>query len=283
MSHNIPFKVGLFIVITSAMIVSFIGYVAYKKGIFAKEHSFLLSSKSGENLTEGMPVVFSGFKIGRVDSLELNASGIVMIKIKVPDQHVKWIRSDSVFVLEKPLIGSARLIVATANLQSPMLPETAVPQIVESNDINDVVKSVKPILEKISGIIDHVEKLTANLADPGGDMAKIMNHTKSASQQVDGILKKIDVMAAKTDDRIYGREGVLAQVQTILKELIAKLRKLDPVIDNIQKISSDTTETTKDLKLLRQDIDVMVNDISSMVSDIDKLIPLKKETQPKLP
>jgi len=57
MPRNIQFKVGLFIIITSVMIVAFIGYVAYKKGVFAKEHTYTLSSKSGENLTEGMPVV----------------------------------------------------------------------------------------------------------------------------------------------------------------------------------------------------------------------------------
>jgi len=283
MPRNIQFKVGLFIIITSVMIVAFIGYVAYKKGVFAKEYTYTLSSKSGENLTEGMPVVFSGFKIGRVDSLELNAAGLVVIKIKVPDQHVRWVRADSVFILEKPLIGSARIYVATANLNAPALSEGATPQIIEANDINDAVKSIKPILEKISSITHHVETLTSNLADPGGDIAKILSNAKNASQRVDGILKKVDAMAAKTDEQFYGSQGVLAHIQTILKDLIVKLKKMDPVLDNIHKISADTADTTGDLKLLRQDIDRMVHDINGVVNDIDKLIPLKKETQLKLP
>jgi phospholipid/cholesterol/gamma-HCH transport system substrate-binding protein len=283
MPRNIQFKVGLFIIITSVMIVAFIGYVAYKKGVFAKEYTYTLSSKSGENLTEGMPVVFSGFKIGRVDSLELNAAGLVVIKIKVPDQHVRWVRADSVFILEKPLIGSARIYVATANLNAPALSEGATPQIIEANDINDAVKSIKPILEKISSITHHVETLTSNLADPGGDIAKILSNAKNASQRVDGILKKVDAIAAKTDEQFYGSQGVLAHIQTILKDLIVKLKKMDPVLDNIHKISADTADTTGDLKLLRQDIDRMVHDINGVVNDIDKLIPLKKETQLKLP
>jgi phospholipid/cholesterol/gamma-HCH transport system substrate-binding protein len=283
MPRNIQFKVGLFIIITSVMIVAFIGYVAYKKGVFAKEYTYTLSSKSGENLTEGMPVVFSGFKIGRVDSLELNTAGLVVIKIKVPDQHVRWVRADSVFILEKPLIGSARIYVATANLNAPALSEGATPQIIEANDINDTVKSIKPILEKISSITHHVETLTSNLADPGGDVAKILSNAKNASQRVDGILKKVDAMAAKTDEQFYGSQGVLAHIQTILKDLIVKLKKMDPVLDNIHKISADTADTTGDLKLLRQDIDRMVHDINGVVNDIDKLIPLKKETQLKLP
>jgi phospholipid/cholesterol/gamma-HCH transport system substrate-binding protein len=283
MPRNIQFKVGLFIIITSVMIVAFIGYVAYKKGVFAKEHTYTLSSKSGENLTEGMPVVFSGFKIGRVDSLELNAAGLVVIKIKVPDQHIRWVRADSVFILEKPLIGSARIYVATANLSAPALSEEAIPQIVEANDINDAVKSIKPILEKISSITHHVETLTSNLADPGGDMAKILSNAKNATQRVDGILQKVDAMASKTDEQLYGSQGALTHVQTILKDLIVKLKKMDPVLDNIHRISADTADTTKDMKDLRQDIDSMVNDMNALLNDIDRLIPLKKETHLKLP
>ena len=283
MSRNIQFKVGLFIIITSVMILSFIGYVAYKKGFFAKQHTYALSSKSGENLTEGMPVVFSGFKIGQVDSLELNSDGLVMIKIKVPDQHIKWIRADSIFILEKPLIGSARIYIATANLNSPPLPETVIPQIVEVNDINNAIKNIKPILEKIGSIADNIETLIANLADPDGDLTKILSNTRNVTVQADGILKKVDAMAEKTDEQLYGSQGVLAHVQTILKDLIVKLKKIDPVLDNVHKISADTADTTRDLKILRQDIDSMVADINNVVNDIDKLIPLKKETQLKLP
>jgi phospholipid/cholesterol/gamma-HCH transport system substrate-binding protein len=283
MARNIQFKVGLFIIITSVMILSFIGYVAYKKGFFAKQQTYTLSSKSGENLTEGMPVVFSGFKIGQVDALELNSDGLVMIKIKVPDQHIKWIRADSIFILEKPLIGSARIYIATANLNSPPLPETVIPQIVEVNDINNAIKNIKPILEKIGSIADNIETLIANLADPDGDLTKILSNTRNVTLQADGILKKVDAMAEKTDEQLYGSQGVLTHVQTILKDLIVKLKKMDPVLDNIHKISADTADTTRDLKILRQDIDSMVADINNVVNDIDKLIPLKKETQLKLP
>jgi phospholipid/cholesterol/gamma-HCH transport system substrate-binding protein len=283
MPHNIQFKVGLFIVITTLLIISFIGYVAYKKGFFSKEHTYTLSSRSGENLTEGMPVVFSGFKIGRVDSMELNSDGLVIIKIKVPDQHIKWIRAESIFILEKPLIGSARIYIATANLNSPPLPEKAIPRIVEANDINEAIKNVKPIVEKINNIADNIQILTSNLVEPDGDMTRILSNAKNITQQVNGILKKVDTMAEKTDERFYGKEGVLIHITALLKEMIAKMKKMDPILDNVNKITLDTADTTKDMKLLRQDIDRMVNDMNIMVNDIDKLIPFKKETQIKLP
>ena len=56
------FKVGLFIVSTTIIILAALLYLANEKGFFAKVYTFTLSSKSGDGLTEGMPVVFSGIQ-----------------------------------------------------------------------------------------------------------------------------------------------------------------------------------------------------------------------------
>jgi len=99
------FKVGLFIVSTTIIILAALLYLANEKGFFAKVYTFTLSSKSGDGLTEGMPVVFSGFNIGKVSTLELDDKGLVLIKIKISQRHVKWIKADSAFILYRPLIG----------------------------------------------------------------------------------------------------------------------------------------------------------------------------------
>lgn len=68
MAKNIERKVGLFILITTALIVASVVYIAYKKDVFTPTHTYTLSSKSGDNLTEGMPVVFPGSRSGRSKS-----------------------------------------------------------------------------------------------------------------------------------------------------------------------------------------------------------------------
>lgn len=283
MPHKIQLKVGLFIVSTIVLILSFLGYVAYKKGFFSTEQTFSLSSKSGENLTEGMPVVFSGFKIGRVNSLELNSDGIVLIKIKIPDRHVKWIRSDSIFILEKPLLGAARINISTVNLNAAPLTNKIIPQVIEANDINETVKNVRPIVEKVNKIADNVERITANFSNPRGDLNRILNNVRDVTKQAGTILKKVDIIAAKTDEGIYGQDGLLPTVRTILVDLTFKLKKLDPAFDHVTKISANAADSTRDLKLLRQDLDEAVHAISGLIQDIDKLIPLKKEREIKLP
>lgn len=299
MSKKIEFKVGLFVVVTSILIIGCVIYLAYSKGYFTREYTYTLSSKTGEDLTEGMPVLFSGYKIGRVETLELNDRGMLLIKIRIPEQHAKWIRSNSTFSLYRPLIGSSRLIVATESLNSPELSPKTITEIVVVNDINETIKKVQPILEKVDKVVTNVEHITANLTDPQGNVNKILSHSekltgnlakkdtllemtvgsKESVQSVNESLIKIKDILLKTEDQIYGNDGVLPLVRKILKDIIVKLEKIDIALDNVVKISADTADSTKDLKLLRAEIDSTVNSIGKLINEIDKKIPFKKEPE----
>lgn len=317
MIQKIELKVGLFLIITSVMIAASIGYVAYKKDFFAKIHTFTLAAKSGEDLTEGMPVVFSGFKIGLVQALELSNDGSVLIKIKIPERHVKWIRTDSTFIVNKPLIGSARIVVVTDNLQSSILSSTQVPEVTNVSDINETIKQARPLLDKVNRIASNVETITATVAAPDGSVQKMLAHveqltgnlaqkksfaemaignqesldalyaaikkTKDITAQVEAILQKADKMATKTDAQVYGEEGVLPVVNKSLQDVLAKLQKLDTTVDNINKISADAAASTSDLKALREQVDAAVFSLNELVKEIEQKIPFKKAPEIKLP
>lgn len=317
MTLSREFKVGLFIGCTTIIIVAALLYLAMEKGVFEKMHTFTLSSRSGDGFTEGMPVVFSGFDIGKVQALELNDKGIVLIKIKVPDRHVKWIRSDSSFILYRPLIGSARIVVNTDNFKSPPLDENKIPEVTIVNDINDAIAKIEPVLQKVTQIADNVELLTRNLSDPKGDLNRVLGNAekittnlaskkslvemavsdeesvkalndslkklKDITTNVDRILTKVDKMADKTDSEIYGKDGTLPQINVILKDIAGKLQKLDKTVDNINKISTDTSEGMKDFHILRSDIDDVVKTLDDVVKKLDAIIGSKKAPEFKVP
>jgi phospholipid/cholesterol/gamma-HCH transport system substrate-binding protein len=317
MTQRIEFKVGLFIIITSLLILATIGYVAVQKGVFSKFHTYTLSSKSGDNLTEGMPVTVWGVTIGRVSSLTLNEQGTVLIQIKIPDRHVRMIRAGSTFVLDKPLIGTPRIIVTTKNLHGLPLAPGMVPELTESNDINEIIKRAKPIVDKADRIMGNVEQITAMMADPQGDINRILRDLetliarfsqkgsilemavgdpesvksihaalrklKDIAERADDILRRVDAMAGKTDEEITGRDGVLPQFRNILRDLLAKLAKLDVTFDNINKVSSAAVDSTYDLRVLRNELDEAVKAIGDLADEIDRKIPFKTRPEIKLP
>jgi len=317
MMQRIEFKVGLFILITSLLIVASIGYVAYRKGAFSKVYTYTLSSRTGENLTEGMPVAVWGFTIGRVSGLELNEKGIVLIRIKVPERHIRMIRADSQFILDKPLIGSPRILIKTTDLNGLPLSPEMVPELTESNDINEMIKRARPIVDKADRIMANIPQITANLADPDGDVNLILRdfetliarfskkeslleiaigdpesvksiygalrQLREIAGRADGILRRIDEMAGKTDEELYGPDGVLPQFRDILRDLLAKLVKIDATFDNINQISGEAADSTKDLKALRHELDAAISILGNLAVEIDRMIPFKKKPEIKLP
>ena len=303
-------KVGLFVGCTAILVVLALLYLAAGKGVFETTYTFTLSSKSGDSFAEGMPVVFSGFNIGKVQALELNDQGIVLIKIKIPDRHVKWIRSASTFILYRPLIGSASIVVNTPNLKSSPLDANKIKEVVIINDINDAIAKIEPVLERLTEIADNVENLTYNLSDPKGDLSRVLGNAEKITtnlaskkslvemavsdeesvkalndslKKLKDITTKVDMMADKTDKEIYGTDGALPQVNTILKDLVSKLQKLDKTVDNINKISTDTSEGMKDFHILRSDIDDVVNSLGKVVKKLDAIMGSKKAPEFKVP
>ncbi len=296
MPKNIAFRVGLFVVVTVLLITAFVGYVAYKKDVFSKVYTFTFSSKSGEGFSEGMPLVFSGFEIGKVQSLELNEKGIVLIKIKVPERHVKWIRSGTIFILDRPLIGSAKIVVYTENLNSPVLSTDMVPEIYPVDSINEAIQKVQPILKKIDIILANSVKITTNLSGKEtllematGDRESVksinefLKKSKDIGYKLDSILKKADSLTTKTDESLFGTDGLLPLVRTMLKDIIDKLERLNATIDDLPEISSNVSKSTGDLDKLRQDIDATIDTSNELLKNIDRILPGKKEREIKLP
>jgi phospholipid/cholesterol/gamma-HCH transport system substrate-binding protein len=101
--------------------------------------------------------------------------------------------------------------------------------------------------------------------------------------KADGILQRVDAMAGKTDEELYGRDGVLPQFRNILRDLLAKLAKIDATFDNINKVSSEAADSTKDLRALRNELDETVTAIGNLADEIDRKIPFKTRPEIKLP
>lgn len=317
MAQKLEFKVGLFITITTLLIMASIGYVFYKKGIFAPVHTYTLSSRTGESVTEGMPVVFGGIVIGRVNSTELDEQGTVIIRIKIPERYNRVIRADSKFVIEKPLLGASRIVVTTGNLKGPPLSPATVSEITVSSDINEIIRRAQPIVDKADRIMGSVAQITENLADPNGEVRGILKDAQTVtsrfskkesilemavgdpesiraihatlrklgdiSARADAILAKAETLTGKTGEQIYGPDGVLPLVRDILRDLLAKLMKLDTALDNINRVSGEAADSTQNLKALRNEIDAVIIAIGDLVAEVDRKIPFKTKPEIKLP
>ncbi len=314
--NTLHFKVGLFAAVVLLLGATFLGYLLHARGYFEHPYRLDLAAASADGVAPGMPLVFSGIEIGRVTSLGLNDGGGIVIQLELLTRNAKWLRENSSYFLDKPLLGSARIRIESPNLAAPALPDGSTMLLLSS----DLSKDIPLLVERVKAVLDNVEHLTrrngeadatlGNLKTVTGRMTgeygvlegvlgspenaravtESLDRTRALITRLDALAQKVDGMAGKTDQWLFAEKGVadqtgeaLAQVRLMLADAQSSLKKADALMGNAVEISADVRQGTQDLAVLRAEIDDAVRQANSLINEINRKWPFAREPEVKLP
>jgi len=308
--NKLHLKVGIFAFATLILGAAFLVYMLYARGFFNGTFQLQLAASNADYVVPGVPLTFSGIEIGQVTSLGLNDGGGIVIRAQLPARHAKWLKVDSTFMLDKPIVGGAKIRVSSPHLDAPALPNNATMLLVTS----DVTKEIPLLVERVKAVLANVEHITR----PGGEINATLANAKTITDRMTGeygvmegvlgsrekaraltesldktraLMIKLDGIAAKTDQWLFAQNGVadstresLTQIRTLLTDAQASLKKADLVLKNAVDISANVNNSTQDLGQLRSEIDDAVRHASSLVNEISKKWPFAPKTpEVKLP
>jgi phospholipid/cholesterol/gamma-HCH transport system substrate-binding protein len=151
-------KVGILLAVAGMVAIALVGYVLYARGVFEQTQRLTLITDNAEGVSAGMDLTFAGFPIGRVRRLSLSDDGKARIHIRVPVSEVRWLRTTTIFTLEVPLVGGAKIRAFTANLEDPPLPDRVERALLRgdaSAEIPLMVATLRSVLENIDRITDN--------------------------------------------------------------------------------------------------------------------------------
>jgi len=314
--NKLHFKVGLFAAASLLLAGAFVVYLLHARGFFEDTFHLQLAAASADGVAPGVPVVFSGIEIGRVTTLGLNEAGGIVIHATFLERNAKWLRENSTFTLDKPIVGGAKIRVDSPDLDAPALPDNATVLMLTS----DISKELPALVERVKAVLDNVEHLTrkdgeitatlANLQTVTGRMTgeygmleSILGSQEKARTvtdsldgiralvgRLDSLALKVDGMAAKADQWLFAPEGVaeqthesLAQIRLMLNDAQSSLKKADAMLTNAVAISADVKEGTQDIATLRAEIDDAVSKANALVNKINRMWPFASEPEVKLP
>ena len=309
MKSSANFRVGLFLLLSLVMIACFIAFILVKKNVFTNHLYFTLSSSTGEGITEGMPLLFSGFEIGKVEKFELDDKGTVLVLVKVPEEHAHRINKSSVFTLERPLIGSSRFIVTTPNLTETFADSNYIFETQMVDDINEVIKKLQPMVEKIDDIatnlktltdekshlnktLVHVEKITNDLAQKRGVIEMMAGDKAAAAQFREGVahlnnsLSEIETLIGnanktlvKADDQILGGDGMIAKINSqvfgdegTVGQINAMLEDVNKKMTDLDVLIASLITSGKNLEEGTKDMDVLRKDLDSIINSVNSMV-----------
>lgn len=313
---NLELKVGLLLGVTALITLGFIVFLLDARGAFERTQPLTLTADNADGVSIGMPVTFSGFPIGQVQRMTLTDSGQVHLTIAIPEKNLRWLRTTSVFTLEKPLVGAAKIKAYTANLKDPALPADAERELFTGDTAQEIpilVARLKGILENVEAMtqagssinqsLANVSTVTQRMAGQYGLMEGMLGSPENARKVVDsidranaliqslnGVSLRVDSTLAKTDQRLFGQEGVMDgvqrsinQVNGILGDARDSLKKADAILDNAQGISADVKGATTDIATLRTEVDDSLSKVNHLINEVNRKWPFARDAEVKLP
>jgi phospholipid/cholesterol/gamma-HCH transport system substrate-binding protein len=278
---GLQIKAALLVLLMVLLVGGAVVYLMYARGVFEATQKLVLVADDSEGVVVGMDLTFSGFPIGRVSQIELSAEGNARMIMEVPKKDAHWLRSTSIFTLERGLVGSTKLRAYSGILTDPALEDGATRALLvgdASSEIPKLVATAKELIQNLKALtaadssldasLGNVKTLTEKLNGKGGALGAILGdekHTEkllTALDRTNSLLAKVDSMAAKADTQVFGPNGVMkdaqatvVQLNAMLAEARTSLKKVDAILVDAQAVSANAKAATADLGVLRADVE----------------------------
>lgn len=309
-------KVGVLLGVSLVVALGFVAYILSARGAFDDFRRLTLVADNVDGVSAGMDLTFSGFPIGRVRRLSLGDDGKARIHLRIPVTEAKWLRETTVFTLEIPLVGGARLRAYTANLKDPPLPDRAVRPVLRGDtnqEIPAMVATIRQALQNVEDMtsresslqksIDNARMVTERMAGKYGVVGGVLGSEDNARkligaldranallESLGGVSKRLDGVVAKADQRILGPSGLadetqkaVGQANAILGDIRESLKKVDGILADAQAISGSARAATTDLVALRAEVEASLRKVTSLIDEINRKWPFERDTKVKLP
>lgn len=313
---HLEFKAVVLLGFMLALIVAAALYVMYARGLFESTQELVLVSEDSEGVVVGMNMTFSGFPIGRVRRIELDAEGKARIVVDVASKDAHWLRQSSVFTVVRGLVGGTNIRAYTGVLTDKLLEDGAVRTVLQGDagaEVPKLIAAAKDLLESVSTLVSkqgalgasfgNLQTLTAKINGPGGALTVLLGGEAEAKKlittldranallaTVDRLAAKVDGLAAKADTQVFGDKGVLPETRATVVQLNAllgdarnSLKKVDAVLIEAQAVGANVKAGTSDLSLLRGEVESSLRKVDGLVNEINRKWPFARDAEVKLP
>lgn len=291
------------------LVAASVAYLLYARGVFERTQTVVLLADDSEGVSVGMDVTFSGFPLGRVSGIELAPDGNARILVRVPSKDAHWLRTSSVFTMERSLVGGTRIRAYSGILTDPPLPDGAERTVLRGDataEIPRLMNAARELLTNLQAMtapdsalnlgLGHVSGAVARLGGPHGALGLLMGNEADARKLIttldrtNALLARLDGLASRADTQIFGEQGVMRttrdavqQLNGLLGDARASLKKVDAVLVEAQSIATNTREGTADLAALRADVEASLRNVEHLVNQINRRWPFARDPEIRLP
>ncbi|QAR33377.1 MCE family protein [Geovibrio thiophilus] len=305
---NLELKVGLFVIISAALMAAILVTFAIKKKLFMPKINVSIYTDSGDGITKSMPVKYAGFTISRVYEVELMDDGNVVLHTKIPKQYTKWIKQDSVVKLaSQNIIGSSFIVFSGGSADSIEIADGTKFNLTREGGLAALIEQAQPVIDDVKEIVNNVANITQTIEDQSRNIDRFFSglgdvgddlHNKTGSvgylvrsdyikDEVRNIVSRIEVLQTqlndiagnvntkvdRTDESIDKLNNALQAFKEGVQSVQKAVESAQPTIENANKISGDVAEATDNITEIKNQADSILKTSDRILYNLEQRWP----------
>lgn len=217
--------VGFFVIFAVFLLVVIVFLLGSNQRWFSKDYSFTAVFESASGLSEGMPIQYKGFVVGKVKKYRLNNDDTITADILIQDTYYDRIREGSVLELNVSPIGLGSQMLIHPGKGESLLPEDSVIPLWNSQEAGELMRrGLVSFVKKddtISTLISQASPLIATLTFTLRQINNAFLGTGDSplTQTVGGLASTMNNVAEITGNSSKDIERVIANLGEISENL----------------------------------------------------------------
>ncbi len=233
-------KLGIFVFIGFALIVTAIFLIGNKESMFSKTLNIHAYFKSIEGLRRGSPVRLSGIDVGTVNGIQIvaNEKGQVEITIRLKQEMQKFITTNTRATIEtEGLVGNKVITLVLSKETAPQIEDGGTIIGVDPFAFGAIIQEVEGTVNNIKDLSKSMASVIAKIDNGHGSLGKLVNSDdlynntnsliKTADKSLVSISNKLDTVSIVINSLLTGVQSIVSNVDTVVSDI-------DKIINNIK-------------------------------------------------
>lgn len=272
---------GAFVLLALIIFFGLFAMNSQQLHLFDDYVEYQLMVDSAEGLDRDTPVRVSGMQVGRVDQVMMNDDHELEVTLRVYDQYVDLIRTDSrVFLGRQTLLGRGMIDISVGDPNNPQVEPGSMLPTEESPSIEELTAMMVPVVENVDASLarvadilaaiepDQVATMVANVEQVTTDIAAITSGLEAGEGMAGKLLRDEDLAAELTK--------AVTTVNQVLAGVDQQIRDLTPTLAAVEQTtaaaSEQLPEVLRQTEGLLEGLNYTVTAVNTEVAELPQLI-----------
>lgn len=223
-----PQIVGL-LSLALVLAVAMVGAIAWHQGIFGSRAQLYFLADDATGLAPGTAVRMSGFRIGKIDDLQLLPDQSVKVTLSIEAELFERLRSDARANVVREQLRPAAIDLRVGSAEARLSRDDPRVAFTRRGTLNEIADDLR---NRFAPILDDMRQLSGVARDRKGDLDAILQNTNTISTALAGTAEQMRGLATELRQRA---SGLGTQSETAMVQANRSLVRIDGLIRQAER------------------------------------------------